>query len=254
MAIQKAECFVLRRIPFRETSWIVTFLTRSFGKIRGIVKGARKIKSPLLGAFEILTHSEIVFYEKTRSNLHLVTDASILDSNEELRRQFSVVVYANYFCELLDSLFVDRDPHPESFELLSSAVQFLKSEVPRQALLRAFEVQLLDQIGLLPRLWDCLKCGTSSFQKTYFHPLHGGIFCERCYAGNPGGFLVGPVTLESIRSFLEEDIKVAATMELDARVSREMEQVMTQFIERRIDKPLKSIKFLSQVKEKVFAR
>ena len=112
MAIQKTECYVLRRVLFRETSWILTCLTRSFGKIRGIAKGVRKEKSPWASSCELMTHANMVFFEKTRSNLHLITELSVIHSNEKLRSSFSALAYAGYFAELLDQLLEDHEPQP----------------------------------------------------------------------------------------------------------------------------------------------
>ena len=42
MAIQKTDAIVLKTQPFRSSSLIITFFTRSFGKLRGLAKGVRQ--------------------------------------------------------------------------------------------------------------------------------------------------------------------------------------------------------------------
>ncbi|MGH7890395.1 MAG: DNA repair protein RecO, partial [Thermodesulfobacteriota bacterium] len=79
MAIQKTEAFVLKTQPFRSSSLIVTFFSRDFGKLRGVVKGVRREREMRGALYELFTHLEILFYEKTRSDLHLVSEASILN-------------------------------------------------------------------------------------------------------------------------------------------------------------------------------
>ena len=125
MGIQKTECILFRRIPFRETSWILTCLTRSFGKIKGIVKGARKEKSHWLAVCELFTHADLVFFEKTRTNLHLITELSIIRPHDKLRNDFSALAYAAYFSELLDQLLEENEPQPAIFNLLSNSLDLL---------------------------------------------------------------------------------------------------------------------------------
>ena len=64
MAIQKTEAILLRKRDLRETSLILSFFTRDFGKIHGVLKGARGTRArigvnPLYFSLE-----EIIFYEK----------------------------------------------------------------------------------------------------------------------------------------------------------------------------------------------
>ena len=90
MAIQKTEAIVLKTQPFRSSSLIITFFTRDFGKIRGIAKGVRQENQTRAAVYELFTRLEIIYYEKLRSDLHLVSDAAILESLrrtlESLRR------------------------------------------------------------------------------------------------------------------------------------------------------------------------
>ncbi|GAJ11315.1 unnamed protein product, partial [marine sediment metagenome] len=63
MPPQKTQGIVLGSIDWHETSKIVTFYTKDFGKIRGVAKGARRKKSKF-SPLEILSRHTIVFYER----------------------------------------------------------------------------------------------------------------------------------------------------------------------------------------------
>ena len=125
MAIQKTEAIVLRTLPFRSSSLIITFFTKSFGKLKGIAKGVRKERESRGATFELFTHLEIVFYEKIRSDLHLVSDAFIIDSNDTIRLSLDAITYASYFVELIDYLNEVHDPHPGIFDLLQFSLKFI---------------------------------------------------------------------------------------------------------------------------------
>ncbi len=248
MSIVQSEAYVIRKIPFRETSWLVTLLTRGSGKIKGIAKGVRKLKSKLLSAYEPLTHLNVVFYERVKSNLHLVSDASILDHHDKIRKSFSSLTYASYFAELIDELLEEHDPQPAAFDLLGAAIRELEKPNPAyEVLARAFELKLLGETGHLPEFQNCQKCGAEEMRKIYFSVAQGGIFCEKCHAQS-GGFLISKGTLAAIDSLLHVELKDLADTELNPQVTEELRQVSKRFIERRIEKRLKSLQFIEETR------
>lgn len=248
MSIQKTECFVLRRIPFRETSWILTVLTKSSGKLKGIVKGARQEKSKWLSACELLAHSKMLFFEKTKTNLHLITDMSVIDSHLILRSHFSRLTYASYFAELLDLLLEENDAQEGIFELLASVLSVLEEDLRSfDVLARAFEVKLLAALGLLPHFEQCLGCGRRAVERAHFSSRYGGIFCHSCHEKKQSGFLISRGCLQAIRFLLHYDLKRGSRMRVGEQIGKELAQIMKQFIEFRLDRRIKSLHFMSQV-------
>ena len=252
MAVQKTEAHLLRRIPFRETSWIFTCLTRSFGKLKGIVKGARKEKSLWLSSCELFTRANMIFFEKPKSNLHLITELAILDSHEKLRRNFSALAYAGYFAELVDQFLEENEPQPAIFELWGASASVLESR-PTSAfavLARAFETQLLGALGLLPRFLECMGCGAraESARRIYFNARQGGIYCAMCHEKACGGLLISRGCVQAIQFLSQSNIQKAAQLRLGRQISAELEQVIKQFMDYRLEHQLKSVKFLTAVK------
>ena len=77
MPTEKAIALVLRVVEFSETSSIVTLLTREFGKVRGLAKGARRPKGPFESALDLLSLCRIVFLRKSSDALDLLTEAKL---------------------------------------------------------------------------------------------------------------------------------------------------------------------------------
>src|SRR6185436_7626614 len=96
MAIQKASAIVLRTQPFRSSSLIVTFFTKEFGKVRGIAKGVRLERETRGALYELFSYLDIVYYEKSKSDLHLISEAAILDSYDAIRTRLDCIAYASY--------------------------------------------------------------------------------------------------------------------------------------------------------------
>ncbi len=247
MAIQKTEAFVLKTSPFRSSSLIVTTFSRFFGKVKGVAKGVRQPGSLQASAFEPFTLIEMVFYEKTRSELHLISEVSILDSFEKLRTDLEVLATAYSITELVDFLTEPHDPHESIFELLHLTFDLLPS-LPPSFLARFFEVRLLHEIGLLPHLESCIACGERSPEKVYFSIKQGGIFCPRCRSKSPEARVIHLEALEAMRFFIERGAAEIARFTLKGETEKEMRDVIEKFLIERLGKELKARRFLAQVR------
>src|SRR5436309_11535227 len=74
METERADAIVLRVRPVTESSLIVTWFTREFGKLKTMAKGARRPKSPFRGKIDLFYRDEIIFLRSRRSDLHLLHD------------------------------------------------------------------------------------------------------------------------------------------------------------------------------------
>lgn len=190
MAAEKTEGIVLRVIDFSETSCIVTLMTRDFGKITAMAKGARRPKSPFEAALDVLAMCRIVFLHKT-SAMSLLTEAKLdrrfRSSATNLKR-----LYAGYYVvELLNTLTDEGDSNPELFELAVKTIYLIDSDqIPDSQLnehLMQFELHALDLLGHLPMLTKCVSCGRekTTLARVQFGLNAGGILCQTCRRGQP---------------------------------------------------------------------
>ncbi len=246
MAIQKTEAFVLRAHPFRTSSLVVTTFSRSFGKIRGVAKGVRKEGVPRPSTFEPFTLLEIVYYEKIRSDVHLISEATVLESYDFLRTDLERLATAYYLVELVDSLTGPHDPHESIFELLRFSFQFLP-ELPASILMRFFEVRILHEVGLLPHLESCLHCGERNLAKVYFSVGQGAVVCFRCRPRSPDARPLGRNVLQAMCSLSEGELIPGRYASLDVRTEREMREILEAFLSERLPRRLATRRFLNQV-------
>jgi DNA repair protein RecO (recombination protein O) len=153
MDTQRAEGIVLRKQPVTESSLIVTWYTREFGKLKTMAKGARRPKGPFQGKIDLFYRDEILFLRSRRSDLHLLHDCFLESPHKKLRDSVEALTAASYIGELVDLATELEDPNPKLFDVLTETLDAL--EVPRghAAVVIWFELHLLGAVGWAPR-WE----------------------------------------------------------------------------------------------------
>ncbi len=149
METEHAEAIVLRVQPVTESSLLVLWFTREFGKLKTLAKGARRPKSPMRGRLDLFYQDEISFLRSRRSDLHLLHECFLEKPHPALRGSVPVLTAASHVCELVDALTVVEDAHPDLFDLLAEILTSLeKSTTPAQLIW--FELQALATTGWKP--------------------------------------------------------------------------------------------------------
>ena len=152
MDTERAEGIVLRRQPVTESSLIVTWYTREFGKLKTMAKGARRPKGPFQGKIDLFYRDEIVFLPSRRSDLHLLHDCFLEDPHAPLRQSVTSLAAASYACELVELATEREDPNVKIYELLATILEALEKRHDA-VLLIWFEIRLLAAAGWEPK-WE----------------------------------------------------------------------------------------------------
>ena len=148
--ISDEPAYVLHRYDWSESSLILEVFTRTYGRVALIARGAKKPSSnfrPILLPLQPL-------------HLAFGGDAEIrsLKSAEwqggHVMPTGDALLSGYYLNELLMRLLARDDPHPTLFAAYAATVQLLANQNidTLQVALRAFELRLLRDIGLLPML------------------------------------------------------------------------------------------------------
>lgn len=141
--VRDEPAFVLHATPWRETSLIVDLLTRSYGRIGVVARGAKRPRSALravLLAFQPLTVSW-----SGRAELRTLVAADWVGGLPA--PQGSALLSSFYLNELIVRLLPREDPHPELFDAYLEAVGALGHGLAIEPSLRRFERSLLEKIG-----------------------------------------------------------------------------------------------------------
>jgi DNA repair protein RecO (recombination protein O) len=163
MDTERAEAVVLRVHPVTESSLIVTWFTREFGKLKTMAKGARRSKGPFRGKIDLFYLDEILFLRSRRSDLHLLHDCFLEKPHKTLRDSVPKLVAASYVTELVDLATEPEDANPKMFELLVAVLGTLE-RATNDVVLIWFELQVLTAAGWAPK-WPT-ETGTNKILKS----------------------------------------------------------------------------------------
>lgn len=202
MATVRSLGIVIRSTDVFETSSVVTIFTREVGKVSGLAKGARRLKSPLQGGLDLLDVSDIVLLHKTSEALDLVTEAAPIERFGSLRRDLAALYAGYYIAELLSDLTDFHDPHPKLFDAATITLRQLGDPWLRSRRVLRFELACLRELGSMPVLDACAHCGqvVEARGDTFaFGLATGGILCPECRPGQPHVATLTGRTLEAIR-------------------------------------------------------
>jgi DNA repair protein RecO (recombination protein O) len=141
---------ILRVRPLTETSVIVNWLTRDFGRLSTVAKGARRPKSPFSGKLDLFYLADFTFHRSRRSELHTLRELSLLDVHQPLRLDLAYLVQLAYFVHLLERTTESNTPIPALFQNFFELLQLLPRHPPQALTVLAFEMKLLDELGLSP--------------------------------------------------------------------------------------------------------
>jgi DNA repair protein RecO (recombination protein O) len=152
MNLARTTGLVLRTRPLTETSLIVQWLTRDFGRIATVAKGARRPKSPFRGQLDLFYLADLSFSRSSRSDLHTLREVRLLESHAGLRPELIYVQQASYCSALIEQTAEPDAPMPAVFENFSQLLGQLPKHPAQPQTIFAFEMKWLQELGLKPKL------------------------------------------------------------------------------------------------------
>lgn len=250
MPIQRSQGILLRRHQLRETSFILSFYTEHFGKIKGIVRGVRGPRAQGHGAsaYELFALDDLVFYERKQSEIFTVSHCDLAEFFAPIRASLENIAYATYIVELLDSVTVLSDPHPEVFALTLNCLRLLCDGESGRHTARIFEIKLLSHLGIMPALGMCAHCGRANLSSdSRFSMRHGGLLCKECLTRDTEAYPMLRGTARFIQHIQTIPFDRATRVKVDDKVGRELELILRRFLEYHIERRLNAVKFLGAI-------
>lgn len=175
------EALVWRRSDFRESSRIVTLVTREEGRISALIKGAHRPSSPALGRIDLFNRLQVTLSGPV-NGLRLLSRVRLLDEPRGLRdpRRYLAACHLH---DIFDPAFVPGRADRPLFELVHGGLVLLERCPPAAlaTIIAGVELRYLETLGLLPELDRCSSCAQPT--NRLFLADGGGLLCREHAGG-----------------------------------------------------------------------
>lgn len=151
---ERSHGLILRTRPLTETSLIVHWLTPDLGRIATVAKGARRPKSPFRGKLDLFYEAQFSFARSRKSDLHQLREVVLGETHGRLRENLGWLQQASYFAALIEQTTETETPLPEVHRIMREALAQLCQSAPASRTVFAFELKLLEELGLGPEPGD----------------------------------------------------------------------------------------------------
>lgn len=184
--LEKDQAICLRAVNYSDTSQVVTLMTRDHGKIACMAKGSKRPKSAMDGAIEPFSFGPAVFSAPKEDGLTTLSEFSQQLRFRPLRQNLFALNCGLLAAELMESLTEMNDPHPQLFDAFVhflDSVQSVSQAAAQLAHMIAFELTLLQEIGIGPVTDRCANCSDtfgSRWKYAYFSSEAKGLLCPGC--------------------------------------------------------------------------
>jgi DNA repair protein RecO (recombination protein O) len=251
MIEERTPAVVLRTSPYSESDKIVTFLTRDWGKVTGIAKGARRSQRRFVNVLESFTHVLLRFRPSRGDDLAFIFGCDLLRTFRAPGQDLQRYAFASYLTELIDVMISGREAGEEAYNLLLVGLTTLEEQAQLSPLfLSAFALLLLMHTGYAPNSTECQHCGLSLSTlagPAVFSPSRGGLLCLQCR--NHGGMTIH-LSDETAQVLGTAKVITPASFLLTTpspHACRETRTIVTSLLARHLTRPLKSQAFLEQL-------
>jgi len=230
----RTQGFVLKKKDLGEADRLFTIFTKEFGKLEILGKAIKKIGSKLRGGMELFYLSDIEFIQgKTHKTL---TDAILIDSFQNLRKDLKRLKIVQDISEMIDSLIKGEEKDEKIWNLLKDTLEELNriSLSIKECWLTYYYFlwNFLSVLGYKPQLNFCSICQKKLIQKNiYFSKKEGGTICSICFEKTKEGKKVLPDVVKILRLFLEKNPNFLKKLKIKKEYQKTVKELSKDYLE-----------------------
>lgn len=253
--LYKTEAVILRQRKLGEADRILTLYTPALGKMDAKAKGVRKTMSRLSGHLQPLNRVVVQLAQGHAADV--ITGVETLDSFRHLREDLDLLSRGLYVAELTDRITPEHVHAFPTYRLLFDTLQCLDKQddrsglgpFPTDAVLRFFEMRLLDQSGYRPQLDHCVACLRELEPvDNFFAPVAGGAVCRGCVPGLAGPRVMTLNGLKLLRLMQRGSYNDLARVKVPTDLSDEVERHLRSYIITVLERDVNAAHFIERLR------
>ena len=246
--VTDTEGIVLRQVKAMGGRRMISLFSQKYGKISvgtsinegGRNKTALSVKAFSYGRYELF---------KNRDNYNL-NNGQVLKSYYGLGEDIDKYMAASYVLELTDKLLPEELPQPRIFNLLVDFLEALeKRDKKHGTLVMAYIVKVLDILGTMPELENCVTCGKTPAKEDgkfvakqfFFSVKDGGMICPGCArelteeSERPLIYKLDIGIIDILKFFQKQPISAFEKIALDDKLQNTLQGIIKEYISYHLD-------------------
>jgi DNA repair protein RecO (recombination protein O) len=253
MPSYQGPAFVLRKWDLGESDQLVSFLSASRGKMRGIAKGAKRSKKRFGGLLSpfLLVHLEC--FESPNRDLVRIEGCALIHYYASVYANLEKLLVGCCALELIERVLPERGMQEDWFLLLRAFLDCLDREEGPGPLLSVFFVKGLQLLGLQPQFGKCIHCRRPLVRSGVFgfSVPQGGVVCGGCVGRGTATHRAAAETLLLMDRWLVLPMKEAvSTAGAADRRAREAARLLEAFLTYHAGRELRSLRVMREVLSK----
>ncbi len=251
------DAILLRKIEYGDHDFIISFLTRSQGKISVIAKNAKKSIKRFSGALDLFSvnYIQCTFPKKKKDGLTILSHTDLENGFANIRYDVFKTAYASYWTELLHFWLEENRQQEDLYHLLLFSLDTLnKGVLSKEVLSLFFQIRFMTISGFFPNIENCDHCKTRldniEQKKVWFDFAEGRIICQNCIKKRSKyGLTISKGTLKQINWISTSDTSRADRIKFSGIAIKEGEMLVEAFIPFYVGRELKSLQFLNRLRQ-----
>ena len=241
MEIINVEGIVLKSVKYNESSKIINILTKEYGLIGVMAKGALKPKSSLRVLSENFSYASFqISYKKDK--ISTLIEADTIDYFLNIKSDLEKYSYLNYLAELTYNVYKENSS-ADIYDIFKNAILKIEEGYNPKVITNIVEVKYLDYLGIGLYLDGCVVCAKTSVSTISISK--GGFVCAN-HRGIDKEYL--PNTIKMIKAYYYVDISKISDLKIKEDVINEIDEFLTLYYKEYTGLYLKSKKFLKDIK------
>ncbi len=238
--IEKLEGIVLSCKDYSETSKLLSIITKKYGIISVIAKGARNLKSDLRSSSDKLTYGYFNVYYK-ENKLSILSSVDIIDNFKNIKKDIEKISYASYILDLTGQVI--KQTNKDIFDLLINSLIKINTMYDPMVIMNILEFKYLDLLGVCPVIDCCSKCGNTTSIAT-ISVRSAGYVCNKCLKNEK---IYSDKTIKLIRMFYYLDISKITKLQISEEVKNEINSFISEYYKEYTGIYLKSKEFIDNL-------
>jgi len=195
---------VLRSFPLGEADRLVSFLSRTEGRLKGVARGARRTKSEFGSTLETLSHVRIWFYGRETRDLVRISQCEMVESFYEAQKDYTKNLALALVSQVVELVLPEREATDPVFRLILVVAREISLGKGIWLPLAYFALWSTRLAGWLPSFDRCQNCGKEYGARPAWVMQNGEFVCPDCRIG---GRQVSASTLQLGRRMLAEKLE-----------------------------------------------